>query len=277
MSPASFRLLPLAVALLLAGCASQPEHSRVIIYGTITLPADSGAAQLIPPGPAPVFSFAEPKSPFTGAQTGALAFVDILTTPEEKLAVPFGLPYMMLGATAGALRGLDGVDAQAGAARILATSECIHLHETIGRALATHLRPTQPGGDEAWLQVKLLFQGLRIRDKVAPPIVAVPRARDTTQSARTRSPPPDMPFASVNPPVSVVFILGIAADRAADGKSLGSISVQYESVPRMFSEWAEDDARLIRREFELAQQDLLEALFVNATRARPPAASPARE
>jgi hypothetical protein len=143
----------------------------------------------------------------------------------------------------------------------------------IGQALSAHLRPAQPGGEEPWLQVKLLFQGLRIRDKVAPRIVAASPVQNTRQPVRTQAPPPARTFPAINPPVSVVFILGVAADRAGDGKSLGSISIQYESVPRKFSRWADDDARLIRREFELAQQELLEALCVNATRQGRPASA----
>lgn len=265
------RLLPPVVALLLAGCASRSEHSRVIIYGTITLPADSGAPQLIPPGPAPVFSFAEPLDPIAGARTLAGTFLESNDTPDKKLAVPLAAPFMVLGAAAGAILGLDGVEAQAAAARIVAATDGLRLHETIGQALSAHLSPTQPGGNEACLQVKLLFQGLRVRDKVAPRIVAASPVQNPRQPVRTQAPPPARTFPAVNPPVSVVFVLGVAADRAGDGQSLGSISIQYESVPRKFSEWADADARLIRREFELAQQELLEALFVNATRQGRPA------
>ena len=71
-------------------------------------------------------------------------------------------------------------------------------------------------------------------------------------------------------PHAVLCLLPLAAALC----TAGCTSMSEHS--RVISQWAADDANLLRREFDLARQELLEALVVNATRQPAPATGVAK-
>ncbi len=64
----------------------------------------------------------------------------------------------------------------------------------------------------------------------------------------------------VNPPLSFFVTVRTRLVRTEDGKELYRSTFQYRSIKRLFTEWAADDARLFREEFDRCYAQLAERI-----------------
>lgn len=179
---------------------------------------------------------------------------------------PLLLTSAVVGGTIAAVCGVPEGEIREGAATIESIAAQGGLAESIGVTLAGHL---QSGGATAGgveVLTELRFQGLRERDEVSRPYAVQSGAR----RAGTRSPAPaNQPangLPTINPRLALAVVLVVSARSTYDGADFGHIVVEYESVPRRFGAWTDNNGAQLRREFEEARREMLEALCVNARR-----------
>lgn len=179
---------------------------------------------------------------------------------------PLLLTSAVIGGTIGAACGVPESEIETGAAIIESIAASSSPAEAIGTALASHLQAPRSTSGGVELVTDVRFQGLRVRDAISRPHGVWASANRSGQRPGAPTYASSSSLPALNPRLALAVILVVSARRADDGANLGDIVVEYESVPRRFSAWAADNRALLRREFEEARREMLEALCCNARR-----------
>lgn len=179
---------------------------------------------------------------------------------------PLLLTAAVIGGTIAAVQGVPQAEIEEGAATIASIAANSSLAESLGTALADHLRAAHPFSGEVELVTDVRFQGLRVRDAVSRPAGVRAPANRPGANAYVRPYSASNSWPSINPRLALTVVLVVSARRTDDGANLGDIVVEYESVPRRFDAWVAESGAPLRREFEEARREMLEVLCVNARR-----------
>jgi hypothetical protein len=280
------RVLPLTAAMhvvLLCACSTTYLDERQSTAGVISIPPDSGAIGLTVVRPCPEFGLKLPASKQEAAEEAA-AFGGKGMLSDPNVVVLFPIAYVV-GGIVGGLRGVSEHDLEAGTRAMTAAAQELRFDERVTAVIMEHFNASSPGriraiGDNMRIEPEAV-RGHMERDArgklvwVRPPTEAHP-LRETdietvievhvvSQGMQDRLNPrvssnPDID--AINPPMALVLTVDVTAVRVKDWRSLGRISISYESEAHHFAEWVDDDARSLRAEMDQGMQFILRELKV---------------
>ncbi|RXK53703.1 hypothetical protein ESB00_18630 [Oleiharenicola lentus] len=278
MKARSLRLPAGAVALLLgAGCATREVMPvRVEVYGALDLPRDCSVVGISAAGVTPEFYLNEPTTKESAAREIS---EDMRASPidaETAILLP-AVPLIsaILGGTFGGAMGVRAAEVQEGTRTIQATLHDYAIDRRLEHTLVQHVEHLRPGAIQLLPpsvtppnpgRRRLLlydYEHRRSTPRPEPPALAPAGPRvDAVLTWRISSfgfsapqphPRPGT-FAGneFNPPLRLTVAVDLQAVRTADRSELGGVSLIYQSQPHKFTQWAENDARLLRTELDAA-------------------------
>lgn len=276
----------------LAGCASPPPGQRHEAHGRIALPADPGATGISFSQPVPEFHV---RLPANRREASGEFAAELVRNPDPQAGIALPAIYVLgrlIGSSFGVSESTLAPARDQAAAAVADFPAREFLDGALRRTLDRH-GVVAPVGLEEGLPVEPRqrhgrittdgksrltwvsgtaephpLQGSSIATLVGLRVVHQGlRARPSLHSHRSVQ----GPYGELNPPLVLELAVEISAVRVEDWTSYGNISVQCAGGPRRFTEWAADDARLLRQELAAAWAAIAREL---STRLVPTPAAP---
>jgi hypothetical protein len=278
--------LPIMVLLALSGCATSEIHSKRSIYGVISLAPDAGVIGLTVARPCPEFSLELPVASGSASQSAAAEGAKgMLADPHGATLFPLGY---VIGGIVGGILGVDEDELKVATQSIRAAARDIHFDEQLAWKIKEHVDANHPGrildlADNIPMESSAVQGLLRcesgggltwIKSPPAPHPLAgtqvdtVIGIRVAFQGFQARPNPNVRSTGDLelfNPPLALVLIADVSAVRVGDWFDLGGLTVTYESVPKIFTEWAAEDALPLRRESEAGLKELISRVTAHIT------------
>ncbi|HTL69073.1 MAG TPA: hypothetical protein VL200_15515 [Lacunisphaera sp.] len=264
-------------ALVLGGCGTPAADGPPAIYGGLSLPRDVGIIGLTVARPAPEFALELPETKLGAARSVAAAGArDMARDPYAAMFFPFGY---VLGGVVGGLLGVSEGDLQAATRSISAAVQSCPVDTRIAQMVLDRLEADHPGrirrlADNVSLEPGAVHGRMRHDDRhrvswTRPPPPPHPLAgtgidvvvglRVTNLGFRARTDPrihSSGDMEKINPTLALVISADIVAVQVRDWADAGGSTFRYESPPRTFTAWADDNARPLRQELETALREI---------------------
>jgi hypothetical protein len=278
MKARSLRLPAGAVALLMgAGCATREVVPvRVEVYGTLDLPRDCPVVGISAAGVTPEFYLNEPTTKESAAREISEDMRGSPIDAETAIILP-AVPLLsaIFGGTFGGAMGVRAAELHEGSRTIQAALRAYAMDRRLEQTLVQHVelllpgttrllpRSVPPPNTGARRRLLYGYEQRRSVPRAEPPALAPAGTRiDPLITWRISSfgfsapqphPRPGTYAGNeINPPLRLILAVDVNAVRTEDQSELGGVSLIYQSQPHKFTQWAENDARLLQTELDSA-------------------------
>ncbi len=268
------------IILALAGCTSASMDRKLEVRGELDVAGVKRAAVVVVHEP---HEFAT-VVPLTGKEVAESAYgpfgevgsldgpliadVGIRNPLVMVLAVPFLAAIHVVGsAEAAVVRTVAGTSQHSTDEKQAAISVAVRglpLDETVAKAVQSRLQSLldQPFTRLEDVTETPKSEARRNRPREFPAANATPRdmvvrVKIFFQGLQTRRKPSS---SSSNPPLALVLAVQLMAVNSTTGEMVGGTSVAYESTPRTFMAWGENNAAALRAEIAAAESEMTAAI-----------------